>query len=92
MSCTIREYEPVVSTGPASTSMSLTAFVGGEEHPGCIQFTIGSAYCQLDERALLDMIRVISARLMGKKGYRATEGERKKLLYEGDRDAKVFPG
>ena len=78
MSCNIREYE----------KMSLTACVGPEGDRTQIQFTIGDKYAVLGERELLDLIRVICARIMGKKGYTATGGERKNIGYKYVKDEK----
>ena len=74
MSNDIREY---TSEGKGSNLM-LTAFVakGG----GNIQFTIGTEYCGLTQQQLLDMIYVITRRLLLKDGFRATDSSETKII------------
>lgn len=63
--------------------LTLTAFVGGIVDGKSIQFTINNnCYVSLNEQQTLDLIRVLSARLMCKKGYSATDEERKNIVYK----------
>ena len=77
MSCEIRDY----IDNNTKTIMSLTSFMGGKKGSS-IQFTIGGNFVCLGNDELLDLIRVISSRLMRKKGYSATGPERKNIKYK----------
>jgi len=82
MSCDIRKYQSM-DIGGDGKPLYLTAFVGGEEYGSSIQFTIGNNYCALSQKMLYDLIITINKRLLGDKGYTATEQERKNIEYKG---------
>jgi len=79
MSCDIRRY---VSIDNDREFLDLTAFVGGEEYGRGIQFTVvGGDYVRLSEKQLLDLVFVIIARILGKKGFTATESADVKVVH-----------
>lgn len=80
MSCNIRTYESL-DLGPGSDYMTLTAFIGGGgDCKGC-QFTIGSTYCALDEKAIRDLIATLNRRLECAEGYSAIGREKHNIAY-----------
>lgn len=81
MSCDIRKYSPSGSDD-GEMEMRLTAFIGGKHRGACVQFTIGTAWCQLSEQALLDLIFAVSARLARKDGYTATGNEPEDIIFK----------
>lgn len=81
MSCDIRHYNPT-GEDPGELGMRLTAFMGGLKRGNyCIQFTIGNSFCQLTEPELIDLIHVITSRILCKDGYSATGGEHPDITY-----------
>ena len=72
MSAIISVYETLKEGCSDAKDMILTASDGGDKHGHCIQFTIGNEYAVLSEEQLLDLISVISRRLLGREGFTAT--------------------
>jgi len=84
MSENIRKYKAPTEWFVDAADLVLTAIVGGEEYGHSIQFTIGAEYAVLSEKQLLDLISVISRRLLGRKGFTATgHTEMKIVLTDG---------
>lgn len=82
MSCDIRQYKPT-GDDPGEMDMRLTAFMGGLKRGNyCVQFTIGSNFCQLTEKSLIDLIHVLTSRILCKDGYSATCSERDDIIYK----------
>jgi len=81
MSNNIRRYKTIDKHFKRAEDLELTAFVGGEKFGHCIQFTIGDEYACLSEIQLLDLIEVIAKRLALKKGFRATDFSKEKIVF-----------
>lgn len=74
MSEDIRKYQTIkrpISEKSTARDMILHAFIGGE-NGAAISFVIGSEYCELSSKQLLDMISVIARRLNHEEGFTAT--------------------
>lgn len=81
MSCDIRKYRSL-DLGPGAGDLTLTAFVGPVNDVHSVQFTIGTRYCALTEKQVLDMISALANRLAIKPGWTATGNEREDLWWE----------
>lgn len=85
MSKNIRKYRslgPVYGyqgLGEHTSDLDLTAFVGGE-WGRCVQFTMRNDWCCLSEKQVEDLIKVLKARLAGRKGFQATEWGEGKVI------------
>jgi len=81
MSNSIRRYKTINNHFERAKDLELTAFVGGEKFGHCIQFTIGDEYACLSEIQLIDLIETITKRLALKKGFRATDSNKEKIVF-----------
>jgi len=82
MSCDIRHYK-FSGRDPGEMDMRLTAFMGGKDRGAyCVQFTIGHNFCQLSERAVVDLIKTLSSRLLCAEGFSATGAEREDIIFK----------
>ncbi len=78
MSCEIREYVPYQTQNKDwPKKLTVTAFVGNgadKDNPrrSNIQLTIGGAYCHLTESQIIDLISVLSNRVLHRDQYTAT--------------------
>jgi len=89
MSATISIYKTLKEGCSDAKDMTLTAAVGGDKYGHTIQFTIGNEYAVLSEEQLLDLISVISRRLLGREGYTATGCDSRRTV---SNSGEVFSG